>query len=59
MIIISAILWSVMSNNYARIFLGNMGIQWAGWAFATVLKTEKFYDLTGTAGKKLFNSSRG
>lgn len=24
------------------------GIQWVGWAVASLFKTEKFYDVTGT-----------
>lgn len=32
-----------------RVIAPTMGIQWAGWALASLLKTEKFYDATGSA----------
>jgi len=35
------------TSYYGKLFLVNMGIQWAGWIFATSFKTEKFYDITG------------
>ncbi len=35
------------TSYYGKLFLVDMGIQWVGWIFATVFKTEKFYDLTG------------
>ncbi len=35
------------TSYYGKLFMVDMGIQWAGWIIATIFKTEKFYDLTG------------
>ena len=37
------------TSYYGKLFLVDMGIQWVGWIFATIFKTEKFYDLTGAS----------
>ena len=42
------LLHSVLSSPIGRIFVIDIGIQWAGWIVAVIFKTEKFYDLTGT-----------
>ena len=39
---------NVMGNTYGKIAVVDFGIQWACWAVASLLKTEKFYDLAGT-----------
>ena len=44
------------TSYYGKLFLVDMGIQWVGWIFATVFKTEKFYDLTGASFKIEFLS---
>ena len=36
-----------MGNNLAKAATIDFGIQWACWAVAALLKTEKFYDLAG------------
>lgn len=38
-----------MGNTYGKIAVVDFGIQWACWAVAALLKTEKFFDLTGSA----------
>ncbi len=40
--------WTCLLANYAKILLIDFGIQWVAWIVAYLLKTEKFYDLTGT-----------
>lgn len=37
----------IMGNTYGKIAAVDFGIQWACWAVAALLKTEKFYDLAG------------
>lgn len=37
-----------MDNYYVKIFAVDMGIQFGAWVVSAALKTEKFYDLTGT-----------
>ena len=43
-----SIIDNVMGNTYGKIAVVDFGIQWACWAVASLLKTEKFYDLAGT-----------
>lgn len=37
------------SSNMGQLLAIDMGIQWTGWIASSILKTEKFYDLTGSA----------
>merc|ERR1712045_887489 len=39
----------VFENYYLKILAVDMGIQWVAWGFSAALKTERFYDLTGSA----------
>ena len=41
-----------MGNSIGKAAVLDFSIQWALWAVASLLKTEKFYDLAG----KLFNA---
>lgn len=36
-----------MGSTLAKCAVTDLGIQWVGWAVASVFKTEKFYDLAG------------
>lgn len=36
------------SSHLVRTLGISMGVNWVGWAAASVLHTEKFYDLTGS-----------
>ena len=36
-----------MGSTLAKCAVTDLGIQWVGWALASVFKTEKFYDLAG------------
>ena len=38
-----------MGQQFGRLVGIDFGIQSIGWALSTALRTEKFYDLTGTA----------
>ncbi|KAL1020700.1 hypothetical protein UPYG_G00003520 [Umbra pygmaea] len=38
----------MMGSTIAKCAATDLGIQWAGWAVASALKTEKFYDLAGS-----------
>lgn len=38
----------IMGSTLAKCAATDLGIQWAGWALAATLKTEKFYDLAGS-----------
>jgi len=40
---------TIFGSSMGRIFVIDIGIQWVGWIFAVAFKTEKFYDLTGSA----------
>lgn len=42
------LLSSIMSPNLINLFVLDMGIQGFGWCIACLMKTEKFYDLTGS-----------
>ena len=42
----------IMGNSIGKAAVIDFSIQWALWAVASLLKTEKFYDLAG----KLFNA---
>lgn len=44
----------VMGSTLVKCAATDLGIQWAGWAVAAALKTEKFYDLAGN-----LDNSRG
>ena len=46
-----SIIDSVMGNTYGKIAVVDFGIQWACWAVASLLKTEKFYDLAGKCSR--------
>lgn len=37
----------IMGSTLVKCAAADVGIQWAGWALAAALKTEKFYDLAG------------
>ena len=37
----------IMGNTLAKATALDFGIQWGCWAVASLLKTEKFYDLAG------------
>lgn len=37
----------IMGSTIVKCAATDLGIQWAGWAIAAALKTEKFYDLAG------------
>lgn len=37
----------IMGSTVVKCAAADVGIQWAGWALASALKTEKFYDLAG------------
>lgn len=37
----------IMGSTVAKCAVTDLAIQWAGWAVAATLKTEKFYDLAG------------
>lgn len=37
----------IMGSTLVKCAATDLGIQWAGWALAAALKTEKFYDLAG------------
>jgi len=39
--------WACAYSSYAKLFLIDIGIQWAGATAAIIFKTEKFYDLLG------------
>ena len=45
-------MWQLVTNlasSHLVTSLGiSMGVQWLGWAAASLLHTEKFYDLTGS-----------
>ncbi|XP_066564349.1 uncharacterized protein LOC136752723 [Amia ocellicauda] len=42
-------MWAaVMGSALAKCALADLAIQWLGWAVASALKTEKFYDLAGS-----------
>lgn len=45
----------IMGSTLVKCAATDVGIQWAGWALASALRTEKFYDL---AGKSVSNFSR-
>ena len=38
-----------MGSSLGTLFAVDMGLQWALWAIASVLRTEKFYDLAGSS----------
>ncbi|XP_071333292.1 uncharacterized protein [Trachinotus anak] len=38
----------IMGSTLVKCAVTDLGIQWAGWAVAAALKTEKFYDLAGS-----------
>ncbi|KAM9505411.1 uncharacterized protein ACWYII_047825 [Salvelinus alpinus] len=38
----------IMGSTIVKCAATDLGIQWAGWAIAAALKTEKFYDLAGS-----------
>ena len=40
-------IWACAYSSYAKLFLIDIGIQWAGATAAVIFKTEKFYDLLG------------
>lgn len=44
----------IMGSTLVKCAATDLGIQWAGWAVAAALKTEKFYDLAGNS-----DNSRG
>lgn len=39
----------VFENYYLKILAVDMGVQWVAWGVSAALKTERFYDLTGSA----------
>ena len=39
---------ALSSQSLLGVFAFDLAVQWVGWAFASALKTEKFYDLTGS-----------
>lgn len=39
----------LMNSHLVQMLGASLGINWVGWAVATFLHTEKFYDLTGSA----------
>lgn len=43
----------IMGSTLVKCAATDVGIQWAGWALAAALKTEKFYDLAGKLIPKL------
>ena len=43
----AAMFWACAYSSYAKLFLIDIGIQWAGATAAIIFKTEKFYDLLG------------
>lgn len=45
----------IMGSTLVKCAATDVGIQWAGWALASALRTEKFYDL---AGKSVSHFSR-
>ncbi|XP_062396262.1 uncharacterized protein si:ch211-210c8.6 [Sardina pilchardus] len=42
------ILDMTMGSTLAKCAITDLGIQWVGWAVASIFKTEKFYDLAGS-----------
>ncbi|TRY86648.1 hypothetical protein DNTS_005001 [Danionella cerebrum] len=42
------ILDTIMGSTLAKCAAADLAIQWVGWALASALKTEKFYDLAGS-----------
>lgn len=45
----------IMGNDIAKAAAIDFGIQWSLWAVASILKTEKFYDLAGIRRHLLIN----
>lgn len=46
----------IMGTTLVKCAATDVGIQWAGWALASALGTEKFYDL---AGRRVSHSTDG
>lgn len=47
----------VMGSTLVKCAATDVGVQWAGWALASALRTEKFYDLAGNFSHKLLESA--
>lgn len=45
----------IMGSTLVKCAATDVFIQWAGWALAAALKTEKFYDLAGNVEKLNFS----
>lgn len=45
----------IMGSTLVKCAATDVLIQWAGWALAAALKTEKFYDLAGNVEKLNFS----
>lgn len=44
----------IMGSTLVKCAATDVGVQWAGWALAAALKTEKFYDLAGKLVSQLY-----
>ncbi|TNM86773.1 uncharacterized protein si:ch211-210c8.6 [Takifugu flavidus] len=47
-VLLAALQDLIMGSTLLKCAATDVGIQWAGWALAAALKTEKFYDLAGS-----------
>ena len=45
----------IFNNELLRLLGVSIGVQWVGCTAAVLLKTEKFYDLTGTEPLAILN----
>lgn len=48
----------IMGSTLVKCAATDVGIQWAGWALASALRTEKFYDLAGRSVSQTFSVRR-
>lgn len=46
-VLLAALQDLMMGSTLVKCAATDVGIQWAAWALAAALKTEKFYDLAG------------
>lgn len=46
-VLLAALQDLIMGSTLVKCAATDVGIQWAGWALAAALRTEKFYDLAG------------
>lgn len=57
-VLLAALQELIMGSTLVKCAATDVGIQWAGWALASALRTEKFYDLAGKSAHRLLTHAR-